>query len=51
MGPAGPSKVELQIGNFINPPTTADITGVQGFLVTSNGFPKSVTNTGIITNF
>jgi hypothetical protein len=51
MGPIGPTKVEIQIGNFLNPPTTKDITGLQGFLIGSNGLAKSITRDGYITNF
>jgi hypothetical protein len=36
------TKAIIQIGNFINPPTTADIIGVQIYLVDALGDAKSV---------
>ena len=50
-GAVGPTKIEVQIGNFNNPPTTKDITGVSAFLIGSNGLAKSITRDGIITGF
>ena len=51
MGPIGPTKIEVQIGNFNNPPTTKDISGVSGFLIGTNGLAKAITRDGIITGF
>jgi|LauGreDrversion4_2_1035121.scaffolds.fasta_scaffold75990_1 hypothetical protein len=51
MGPINPTKIEIQIGNFNNPPTATDVTGVSGFLIASNGLAKSITRDGVITGF
>jgi hypothetical protein len=44
-------KSTFQIGNFINPPTTKDISGVSGFLIATTGLAKSISRDGIITGF
>ena len=41
----------LQVGSFNNPPTTADITGVSGFLIGANGNAKSITKNAVISGF
>lgn len=51
MGPISPTKIEVQIGNFNNPPTATDVTGVSGFVIGSNGLAKSLSREGIITGF
>ena len=43
------STATIQIGNFINPPTTKDVQGLQAFLVDNTGNAKAVKQDGYIT--